>query len=72
MEALDRLYEAMAEDSPVNRLTPFVGSGVSVAATGGNPHASWSGLLLDRMSVLRAADPGAAVWVGPISAKACW
>ena len=58
MEALDRLYEAMAEDSPVSQLTPFVGSGVSVAATGGNPHASWSGLLLDGIEVCERLIPG--------------
>jgi SOS-response transcriptional repressor LexA len=58
MEALDRLYDAMAEDSPVNRLTPFVGSGVSVAATDGNPHASWSGLLLDGIEVCERLFPG--------------
>ncbi|HTZ22894.1 MAG TPA: S24 family peptidase [Streptosporangiaceae bacterium] len=49
-EALDRLYDAMAEESPLNRLTPFVGSGVSLAATG-NPRAGWAGLLLDGIEV---------------------
>jgi SOS-response transcriptional repressor LexA len=50
-EALDRLYEAMAQESPLDKLTPFVGSGVSLAATGGKPCAGWAGLLLDGIEV---------------------
>ena len=47
-EALDRLCEAMA-DMP--GLTPFVGTGVSLAATGGAPQASWRGLIVNGVGV---------------------
>lgn len=50
-EALDRLYEAMANESPWDRPTPFVGSGFSLAVTGGSPCAGWGGLLLDGIAV---------------------
>jgi hypothetical protein len=56
-EALDRLYEAMADESPLKRPTPFVGSGVSLAATGGNPCAGWGGLLLDGIEVCERVIP---------------
>jgi hypothetical protein len=47
-EALDRLREAMAQ-KPLP--TPFVGSGLSSAATGGAAHASWRGLIADGIKV---------------------
>ena len=50
-EALDRLRKAIAEEAPADRPTPFVGFGLSVAATGGNPYASWSDLLIDGIGV---------------------
>lgn len=56
-EALDRLYEAMADESPLKRPTPFVGSGVSLAATGGKPCAGWGGLLLDGIEVCERVIP---------------
>jgi SOS-response transcriptional repressor LexA len=48
-EALDRLREAMAQ-KPLP-LTPFVGMGLSSAATGGAAHASWRGLIADGIKV---------------------
>jgi SOS-response transcriptional repressor LexA len=55
-EALDRLYESMAEEPPL-KPTPFVGSGVSRAATAGNRCAGWGGLLLDGIEVCERVVP---------------
>lgn len=43
IQAYDRLLEALADPT----LTPFVGAGLSAAATGGEQCATWHGLLLD-------------------------
>lgn len=58
-EALDRLCRAMAAKS----LTPFVGSGFSMAVTNNAPHAGWGGLLLDGIEVCeRVAGPRPEGW----------
>jgi SOS-response transcriptional repressor LexA len=57
-EGLVRLRKAMAKEPP----TPFVGAGVSVAATGVE-HASWRGLLLDGVKVCqRVGSPMTPGW----------
>jgi SOS-response transcriptional repressor LexA len=51
-EALNRLREAVAKRTTTTPLlTPFVGTGFSLAATGGAGYASWSGLLLEGIKV---------------------
>jgi SOS-response transcriptional repressor LexA len=61
-EALDRLRKAM-EEPPADRPTPFVGFGLSVAATGGHPYASWSDLLIDGIGVCeRVVSPLPSGW----------
>lgn len=51
-EALNRLREAVAKRTTTTPLlTPFVGTGFSLAATGGADYASWSGLLLEGIKV---------------------
>jgi SIR2-like domain len=61
-EALDRLCEAMTDMPGV---TPFVGTGVSLAATGGAPQASWHGLIVDGVGVCeRVVSPLPPGWVG--------
>lgn len=52
-EALDRLRAAVAKKQGPPPLTPFVGTGFSLAATGGADHASWRGLLLEGIKVCR-------------------
>jgi SOS-response transcriptional repressor LexA len=62
-EALDRLREAVAEGGKPPLLTPFVGTGFSLAATGGADHASWRGLLLEGIKVCqRVGSPMPAGW----------
>jgi hypothetical protein len=61
-EALDRLREAMEGMSPP---TPFVGAGLSLAATGGATHASWRGLIADGIEVCeRVVSPLPPGWAG--------
>ena len=54
---LRQLCEVMANQSPAMRLTPFVGSGVSLAATGGSPCAGWGGLLRDGIEICEQLIP---------------
>ena len=58
--ALDRLGEAVASSLPP---IPFVGAGLSSAATDGAAYASWRGLLLDGIEVCqRVVSPLPAGW----------
>src|SRR5208282_731665 len=62
-EALDRLREAVAGKDHPPLLTPFVGTGFSLAATGGADHASWRGLLLEGIKVCqRVGSPMPPGW----------
>ena len=62
-EALNRLQEAVAGKDYPPPLTPFVGTGFSLAATGGADHASWRGLLLEGIKVCqRVGSPMPQGW----------
>jgi SOS-response transcriptional repressor LexA len=54
-EELKRLRAAMADNRPP---IPFVGAGFSSAVTGGEPCATWRGLLLDGIDVCADKAPG--------------
>jgi SOS-response transcriptional repressor LexA len=67
-EALDRLREAARATKPPP--TPFVGAGLSSAATDGAAHASWRGLLLDGIEVCeRVVSPLPAGWASFMNAQ---
>jgi hypothetical protein len=60
--ALDRLREAMASEPP---LTPFVGAGLSLAATEGAAYASWRGLLSHGIEICeQVVSPLPPGWAG--------
>ncbi len=62
-EALNRLREAVAGKGKPPLLTPFVGTGFSLAATGNADHASWRGLLLEGIKVCqRVGSPMPPGW----------
>jgi hypothetical protein len=62
-EALNRLREAVAGKDDPPLLTPFVGTGFSLAATGGADHASWRGMLLEGIKVCqRVGSPMPPGW----------
>jgi SOS-response transcriptional repressor LexA len=62
-EALDRLRAAVAKKKGPPPLTAFVGTGFSLAATGGADHASWRGLLLEGIKVCqRVGSPMPPGW----------
>jgi hypothetical protein len=62
-EALNRLREAVAKRTTTTPLlSPFVGTGFSLAATGAD-YASWSGLLLEGIKVCqRVGTPMPSGW----------
>jgi SOS-response transcriptional repressor LexA len=62
-EALNRLREAVAGKDNPPLLTPFVGTGFSLAATGNADHSSWRGLLLEGIKVCqRVGSPMPPGW----------
>jgi SOS-response transcriptional repressor LexA len=66
-EALKRLRKAVREDPP---LTPFVGAGVSMFATGNAGPASWYGLLLTGIAVCREVfSPLPSGWAARMEAQ---